>query len=417
MTTKTEASAAKGLGRGERIGPLAALSHRDFRLLWLGLLVSNAGTQLSRAAMAWQVYLLTGSPLSLGLAGLFQVLPLPVITLFAGALADTVDRRRLMLVTQAGSMAVVGGLGLLTALDLVQVWHVYAAGFLMTTFAALDRPARQSLIPALVPKEHLLNAFTLMTTLANASSFVGPLVAGVVLASGSIALAYLLDAVSFLAVVVALLALRARPGRPSGGGINAQTIVAGLRFVWGTPIIATMLGLDLAAMLLGSYHLMMPVFADRLQVGSVGYGALLAAPAAGAVIGSTGMLLLGRVERPGWLLLAAVGGYGLALVGLGLSNLFSLSLVCAALLGVTDSLSMAIRHTTVQLATPDSLRGRVSSAFQLCVQGGPGLGALILGTTATAVGIGPAVALGGLGVVAVVALLTQLSRPLRDLRG
>ena len=399
-----------------RVAPLAALGHRDFRLLYFGLLVSIMGSQITRATSAWLIYDLTGSATALGLAGLFAALPLIPMSLLGGALADAVERRRLMLAMQGLALFTVAALALLTATGRVAVWHLYVANVAITIVGVLDRPARQALIPSLVAPEHLLNAYTLMTTLMQAAGLVGPVLAGLALATVGPAGAFGLDALTFLAVIAALLLMRPPPVVGGGGGLNLGSVGEGLRFVRSQPIIVGLLGLDVVAMLFGYYPTLLPVFAALLDVGPTGFGLLTAAPAAGALAGAGIMLLIGQPRRPGWTMLVAVAGYALGLVGLGLSRWFPLALAFGALLGLTDAVSMTIRHTATQLHTPDALRGRVSSVFQISVQGGNSAGALTAGLAAGLLGAGPATALGGGLVLLSVALFGWLVRPLRTFK-
>jgi MFS family permease len=400
----------------ERVPPLAALGNRDFRLLWFGMLVSTMGSQITRAASAWLIYELTGSAFALGLSGLFSALPLIPMSLLGGALADAVERRRLMLAMQGLALLTVAALALLTASGRVAVWHLYVANVLITIVGVLDRPARQALIPSIVPPAHLLNAYTLMTTQMQAASLVGPVLAGLALATGGSALAFGIDALTFAAVIVALLLMEVPPIAAGGRKVSLGSIGEGLRFVWSKPIIVGLLGLDVVAMLFGYYQTLLPVFADRLGVGPQGFGLLTAAPAAGSLAGAGLMLLIGRLRRPGWTMLGAVAGYGIGLIGLGLTPWFPLALACGAALGLTDAISVAIRHAATQLNTPDTLRGRVSSVFQISVQGGNSVGALNAGFAAAALGAGPATALGGGLVLVAVALFGWLVRPLRAFR-
>jgi MFS family permease len=399
-----------------RVSPLAALGHRNFRLLYLGLLVSTLGSQITRAASAWLIYDLTGSAAALGLAGLFAALPLIPVSLFGGALADAVERRRLLLATQAAAFLTVAALAALSATGQISVWHLYAANFMITSVGVLDRPARQALIPSLVPPEQLFNAYTLMTTLMQAASLIGPMLAGLMLAAGGPAWAFAFNALTFVAVAVALLLMDVPPVSGGGRAVSLGSVGEGLRFVWSQPIIVGLLGLDVVAMLFGYYQTLLPVFAIRLGVGPEGYGLLAAAPAAGSLTGATIMLMVGRLRRPGWVMLGAVAGYALGLIGLGLSQWFLMSLACGGLLGLTDAISVTIRHTATQLNTPDELRGRVSSVFQISVQGGNSVGALNAGFAAALLGAGPATILGGSLVLLAVVLAGWFVRPLRTFK-
>jgi MFS family permease len=304
----------------------------------------------------------------------------------------------------------------LTATGLIAVWHLYAANFLITVVGVLDRPARQALIPSLVPPAHLLNAYTLMITMGHTSSLVGPMLAGLLLALVGPAAAFGVDALTFLAVIVVLLIMHVPPITGGGRKVSLGSIGEGLRFVWSKQIIMGLLGLDVVAMLFGYYPTLLPIFADLLGVGPQGFGLLTAAPAAGSLIGAGIMLLVGRLRRPGWVMLGAVAGYGLALIGLGLSSWFPLTLAFCVVLGLTDSISMAIRHTTTQLNTPDEVRGRVSSVFQISTQGGNSVGALNAGFAAALLGTSPATVVGGSLVLVAVTLFGWLVRPLRTFK-
>lgn len=400
-----------------KVPPLASLAHRDFRLLYTGLLISMIGTQITRVTNGWLLYDMTGSAAALGIAGLTAALPLIPMSLLGGALADAVERRRLMLVMQTLSLLTIGSLALLTQAQMIQPWHIYLSGAIMTITGVLDRPARQALIPSLVPREHLLNAYTLMTTLVQAGSLVGPIIAGAALAVAGAAVAYAVDSISFLAVVIALLLMHVPPIAGGGRKVSLGSIVDGLRFVFSKKIIVGLFGLDIVAMLFGFYPTLLPVFAaDVLKVGPEGLGWLVAAPAAGSLTGAMIMLAAGQVRRPGWVMLGAVFGYGLALVGLGLSVWLPLSLLFGALLGMTDAISMAIRHAAMQIETPDEYRGRVSSAMQISVQGGNSIGTLTAGLAGAALGAGPAAALGGVLVMGATTLFGWLVPPLRKYR-
>ena len=396
-----------------RVSPLAALRHRNFRLLYIGLLVSTLGSQITRATSAYMIYQLTGSAFALGLAGLFSALPLIPLSLLGGALADAVERRRLMLTMQVLALLTVGSLAVLAGMGQIAVWHLYVANFLITIVGVLDRPARQALIPSLVAPEHLLNAYTLMTTLMQTSSLAGPVLAGLALATLGPAGAFGIDALTFLAVIGSLLLLTVPPLVGGGRALSLSSIREGLHFVWSKQIIVGLLGLDVVAMLFGYYPTLLPIFADRLGVGPQGFGLLTAAPAAGSLAGATIMLLIGRLRRPGWVMLAAVAVYGLGLIGLGLSTWFPLALACCALLGLSDAISVAIRQVATQLNTPDALRGRVSSVFQISVQGGNSIGAMDAGIAAGLLGVGPATIAGGGLVIAAVMLFGWFVRPLR----
>ncbi len=333
-----------------------------------------------------------------------------------GALADAVERRRLMLATQALALITVLVLAALTATGMIVVWHLYVTNVLITIVGTLDRPARQAVVSGLVSPPHLMNAYALLTTVGQSASLAGPVMAGLMLATAGPAAAFAFDALTFLAVIFALLLMDVPPLAGGGRRISVDSIGEGLRFVWASPIIVGLLGLDVVTMLFGYYPTLLPVFADRLGAGPEGYGLLAAVPAAGSLTGVALMLLSGRFRRPGWVMLAAVARYAFGLIGLGLSTWFPLALVFGALLGLTDAFSVTIRSAVTQLSTPDALRGRVSSVFQISVQGGNSVGALTAGLAAGLLGVGTATVLGGGMVLACVVLFGWLVRPMRTFK-
>ena len=362
------------------------------------------------------IYELTGSAFALGLSGLISALPLIPLSLLGGALADAVERRKLMLAMQVLALVTVGSLAILAGTDHLAVWHLYIGNFMITIVGMLDRPARQALIPSLVAPEHLLNAYTLMTTMMQTSSLAGPVLAGLALATLGPGGAFGIDAITFLAVIASLLLMTLPPMVGGYRPLSLSSIREGLQFVWSKQIIVGLLGLDVVAMLFGYYQTLLPIFAARLDVGPQGYGLLTAAPAVGSLAGALIMLLIGRLRRPGWVMLAAVAGYGLALIGLGLSTWFPLALVACAALGLTDAISVSIRQVATQLSTPDALRGRVSSVFQISVQGGNSIGAMDAGIAAGFLGVGPATVVGGGLVITAVLLFGWFVRPLRTFK-
>ena len=380
--------------------PYRTLRHRDFRLLWAAELLSTSGSQIQRVAVAWQVYDLTGDPLQLGLLGLVRFFPVAAFGLFGGVLADRRDRRRLLLLSQFGLLATSGGLAALTALDLVAVAAIYALTFVSAAVAAVGGPSRQALIPALVPERDVAGALTMNTLVFHVAAVSGPALGGLIIAQFGVALAYAIDAVTFLAVIAALLAMRARPmvaARTVGGLALA---IEGLRFVRRTPILLGVMSLDFVATFFGASNTLMPIFAEEvLDVGPRGLGFLLAAPAAGALTGSIVMSTRPVPRRPGAGVIAAVAVYGAALAGFGLSTSFPVALALLAVSGAADAVSMALRLTVRTVVTPDELRGRIAAVHSTFAMGGPQLGEFEAGLVAALLGAGPSVALGGLATV------------------
>lgn len=401
------ASPAPG-GPVERLSPFIALTHPDYRLLLIGRFVNTLGRQMQTVAITIHIYQLTGSPLQLGLIGLFRVLPLIFFSLVGGVLADAIDRRRLLLITQPILLVCSAILALLTTLDAITVGIIYAITFFTAAAGALDQPARQALIPALVPRAHLPNALSWNITAMEIATIAGPALGGVIIARAGLAWTYGLDALSFLAVIAALLLMRARPGAAATGGVRGwRAAVEGLGFIRKNPIVMAVMGLDFGATFWGSATVLLPVVADQiLRVDEEELGLLFAAPAIGALIGAAAMTLLSnRIRKPGWPLLLAVVAFGLMTLGFGLATTFPLAFLFLAGTGLTDAISMTLRHQILQLLTPDALRGRVTAANQVFVQGGPQLGQLEAGAVAAAYGTSFSIASGGIAcIVTVIAI-------------
>jgi MFS family permease len=403
----------------------SALRHRNFRLIWIGLLLSFIGTFMQNAALLWNVSLLVPPDrkgLALGAVGLVRVIPILIFSMISGVVADAWDRRKLMLLTQSGSAVVAVGLAWLALSGNTSVWPVYALAALGSAVGAFDLPARQSLVPSLVPRHDLPNAISLNTIMQQTSQVLGPALGGIVIASANVGWAYVFNAVSFAAVIVALLLMRGVPTRPEEStakdAISWEAALEGLRFVFRSPLIRSTMLLDFFATFFSSATALLPIFAqDILKVGARGYGWLYAAPAVGAVLMSAAMVLLtSRIKRRGPILLWAVGLYGLATVAFGISRSFWITFACLALTGVADTISMVIRNIVRQLETPDRLRGRMIGVSMVFFIGGPQLGEMEAGAVANWLGAPFSVISGGLGCILAVAWLAASTPELRRYR-
>jgi MFS family permease len=418
---------------------LSALRHRNFRLLWFGLLISFSGSLMQSAAILWHVSLLVPEQkraLALGLVGLVRVIPVVFFSLLSGVAADVFDRRKLMLATQTVSAILAAGLAVMTWRGLHAVWPVYAIAAASSAVGAFDLPARQSLIPNLVPREHLANALTLNTIMFQVAAVLGPALGGIVIGQMGVAWAYGFNAVSFLVVIIALAMMRGvsarelaspTPHNGEGGAVGQDTKKAeftvaaaldGLRFVFRAPLIRSTMLLDFFATFFSSATALLPIFAqDILGVGASGYGWLYAAPAAGAILTSAVMVkAVDVIERRGAVLVAAVIGYGLATVAFGLSRSFWLSFACLALTGATDTVSMVFRNLLRQLETPDHLRGRMTGVNMIFFMGGPQLGELEAGLVANWLGAVVSVVTGGIGCIAATVWIAAKTPALRAYR-
>ncbi len=380
----------------------AALRHRDFRLLWAGQMVSVTGSQMQFVAINWHVYILTKSAFALGLVGLFRGIPIIICSLLGGVVADAVDRKQLMMITQIVMLACAALLAILTVAKLISIWPIYLLSAFASAATAFDIPARQSLMPSLVPAEDFPNAVSLGMIVFNVATIGGPALAGVLLAESGPALIYGLNAASFVAVIVALLMIKTS-GRPNVEGegksqLSYAALKEGLRFVRHTPIIVQTMTLDFAATFFASATLLLPIFAQKvLHVDARGYGLLSAAPAIGSVITALAMARIGQFNRQGRLVVISVAIYGVATAAFGASHWFWFSLLMLAVTGAADTVSTVLRQTIRQLATPDHIRGRMTSINMMFFMGGPQLGELEAGSVAYLIGPQLSVITGGLG--------------------
>jgi MFS family permease len=382
-----------------------------------------AGSMMQNAAILWHVSLLVPPAqrgVALGMVGLVKIVPIVGFSLVCGVVADATDRRRLMLVTQSGMALAAAALAALAFTGARSLWPIYALAAASSAFGAFDGPARQSLIPALVPREHIPNAISLNTIMFQTASVLGPALGGLVIAAGGVGWAYAANAVSFLAVIAALLLMRDVPARAEGtaSDVSLRSAREGLRFVFHTPLIRSTMLLDFFATFFASATALLPIFAqDILHVGAHGYGMLSAAPSVGAMVMSVAMIpWLDRIQRRGRVMLWAVAGFGLATVAFGLSRSFALTFVCLALTGATDTVSMVIRNVIRQLRTPDTMRGRMTSVNMIFFMGGPQLGEFEAGLVAGAWGAPFSVISGGIGCLIATAWVAARTPELRRYR-
>lgn len=393
-----------------------ALRRPDFLRLWLGFAFSEAGSQVTQVAIAWQLYLLTHSALSLGLVGLFRFLPILLMSLAGGVVADGVDRRRLILFAQTALAANSASLAWLTWTGRVTPAALYGFSFLAGLARAFDNPARQALLPNLVTAEELPNALSLNASAWQVATIAGPSLGGLLLAWKGPALAYAVDAVSFGGMALAAWAISFREKSAFRSQISLEAAVEGLLFLRRTPVILWLMALDFMACFFAGSMMLMPIYADQLlHVGARGLGFLYAAPAAGALVAALAMAARPPVRRQGTTVLAAVFAYGASIALFGISRNFALSLVFLTASGASDTVSMIIRQTVRQLLTPDELRGRMTSVNMVFFMGGPQLGELEAGAVAKAFGAPFSVVSGG--VLCAVGVLAFLAAPsLRRLR-
>ena len=380
------------------VDPAPLRLDRDFRLLWSGQAISTAGRMITAVVLPYQVYVLTGDVLAVGALSLVQLVPILVFTLGGGAVADAVDRRRLLLATQAGLTVVTLGLVLLALVPSPPVAGIYALAFVAAGLAAVDQPTRASAIPRLVPPERLQSAISLNQLVFNAGAVVGPAIGGVVVAVFSVSAAYLIDAVTYGAAITALLLMRPIPPAANAVRPSIAAVVEGLRFARRRrPVLGTFI-VDFVAMVFGSPRSLFPAMAlDVFKVGPVGLGLFSSAIALGAMVGALFSGWTTGIRRPGRAVLVAVAVWGLGIAGFGLSTFsFPLALLCLAIAAAADVVSAVLRSFMVQALTPDALRGRVSSIHILVVTGGPRIGDAEAAAVAALAGPAVSVVSGGI---------------------
>lgn len=395
--------------------PLAPFRSRDFSLLWFGSFVSQAGSQMHVVAVSWQVYELTKDPLALGGIGVARIVPLVLLALGSGVLADALDRRKLMLWSQFAMMLCSAALALASSLGIISIWWIFVVTALSSAAATLGMPARQAIVPNLVPRQHLASALSLNIISWQAATIMGPTFGGFIIAGLGVGAVYWIDAFSFVAVIVALLLMRVGAVIGERRPVNLRAAVEGFVFVRRNTLIWSTMLLDFLATLLGSATVLLPLFAtDVLQVGSVGVGLLYAAPSVGAVV-TSGLLSVwgGTLRRQGRILLVAVVIYGLCTAVFGLSTSFWLSALMLVGVGAADTVSMVIRQTIRQLTTPDDMRGRMTAVGMLFFAGGPQLGEIEAGVAARLMGGPLSVAAGGLACMLMVGVLSLSTPALR----
>jgi MFS family permease len=393
-----------------------ALRHRNFTLIWSGLLVSNMGTWMQNVAQSWLIYKLTGNdPLYLGWLGLSFAIPMVIAPPIGGAVADRVDRIKLLYVTQTSSLLLAVLLALLTWTGVVRPWHILLTTFAGALLLAFDNPTRQSLIPELVPRADLLNALSLNSATYTGAALVGPALAGTLLDVIGAGWLFMLNAVSFLAVIGALLTMRDLPQRQRRPTSLRDALFGGFIYSWRHKLIVFLLLLSALAALFGrSYQQLLPVFADDIwHVGSGGYGALLSAGGAGALFGAFAMSSVREIRRQGRVLVVSGVIFCIALAAFALSRWFWPGVALLVVVGIASTVFTTMIATVIQLRVPGELRGRVISLYAITLIGLPSLGALGVAALARALSAGATagwarLALGLLDVLGVDAITGRL---------
>jgi MFS family permease len=368
--------------------PWASLRYRDYSLLFITSLFVTTAQQMRQTQNLYQVYELSGSAFQLGLTGLAQGIPLFTFGLFAGTLADFLDRRKLLLLTIGGNLLVAVTLGVLTLAGAIRVWHILVGTALTSAINIILNPSRMAMISRVVPRSHLTNAVSLNSSVSQSAFFFGPMMAGLSLAWMTTGNAYLSNGLFYLPAAAGILLLKTS-GAPekTRGPFSFISILGGVRFLFSQPVLFTLVILDFAISGLGYYRPLLPIFAkDILRVGPAGFGALSSAPAVGGVFGTLLLLFAGDIRHKGLLALWSLFSYGIALGFFAVSTNFWLSLFLLGILGLANSLQAVMRQTAFHLLTPDHLRGRAFAVFNMFSQGANSVGATEVGFMAALIG-------------------------------
>jgi MFS family permease len=380
-----------------------AFRHRNYRLFFSGQLVSLIGTWMQSVAQSWLVLQLSGDPFLLGLVAAVQFVPVLVLGLFGGLIADVLPKRKTLIVTQAIQMMLAFVLFGLAASGIVEVWHIIVLAALLGITNAVDMPTRQAFAVEMVGREDVANAVALNSATFNAARILGPAIAGLTIGAFDISIAFLLNGLSFMAVIVAYSVMRddelhSPPLilRPRSVGEVRTTLAEGLRYVWATPLVllATAV-IGLASTFGMNFNVIIPALAqDVLRTDAAGYGFLMAASGIGALVAAL-TIAFSRRSRPG-LIAGGAALLGVAEIALALSGSFGVSLVLMFVVGLGAILMAATANTTIQLTVPDQLRGRTMSVYTTVFAGSTPFGGLLMGWIASRFGVDVSIAVGGI---------------------
>jgi len=398
----------------------AALRHKRYLYLWLGLLISIAGSQMQISALFWHIRILTGEPqvLALGGIGLARILPVIIFSFLAGPVADTLNRRLIIFVTQTAMALVALALAFLTFTGHITIWYIYLLTAIQATAVAFDGPARQAMIPNIVPAEDLPSAFSMSSIAMNTGSIIGPALSGIVIVTLGQGYTYFFNAVSFLAVLLALALIGPVSQDNRKSGIHLTAALDGVRFIFSKPIIFSTMLMDFVATFFASANTMMPIVAkDILKVSEIGYGWLSSAQAIGSVAAGVVVSQVQKLGKQGPIFLIAIVIFGSATVLFGATSAFAIAMLALILMGAADAVSTIIRNTIRQLNTPDHIRGRMTSVNQIFFQGGPQLGEVESGLVASLFGVPAAIISGGIGCIVGTALIVLKWPQLRTYNG
>ncbi|HET9296544.1 MAG TPA: MFS transporter, partial [Candidatus Binatia bacterium] len=367
---------------------LRSLRHRNFRLLMEGALISSSGDFMQNIAQSWLVWELTRSPVALGVIAFFDTLPRLLVGAVGGAIADRFDRRRVLQVTQALAMMQAIIYWLAVEFEFIEFWHIAGLAFFLGVVNTINQTARQSLVNSLVPKEELLNAIGLQSSVFNFSKILGPSVGGVIISFIGVAGCFLINALSFVALLFNLYLMDLPPWEKRRDKQSLlEDIGEGFRYVRDNRRILYIVGISYVVALFGApYNRFVPVFATNiLQVGPTGFGLLMAAPGLGATVASLSLATVKKLRVGVHAICYCVLGFAFSLILFAFSQSFVLSLIFLAMVGFSQIAERALSNTAIQVATPSHLLGRVLSLFFMD-RGLWSLGSVIIGTAASVIG-------------------------------
>jgi MFS family permease len=397
--------------------PYAALRFAEYRSYILGNVAANIGSDMQSVAVGWELYERTGAAMALGWVGLVQALPIMLLAMPAGQLADRMDRRRIILMGQLVMAVCSLGLAIVSYARGPVEW-MYAMLLLGSAGRAVLWPATQALVPQLVPVEAFGSAVTWRSSTFQIASVAGPALGGFMIGlQHTAAWVYVVDAALAAVNCYCICRIAPRPVTRAGEAASLKTLLAGFRYVRDSKLILAALTLDLFAVLLGGATALLPIYAkDILRVGPMGLGWLRAAPAVGAFCMAVTLSHLPPLRRAGWALLLSVTAFGAVTIVFGVSTWFWLSLLMLACCGAADNISVVVRHNLVQLGTPDEMRGRVSAVNSVFISGSNELGSFESGIVARFFGPVMSVVSGGIGTIVVVALAAWIWPEIRKLQ-
>ncbi len=375
----------------------SSLKIKYFRIYWLGMFVSLIGTWIQSIALSWLIFQLTNSAFLLGVVGFLSSIPIFVLSLFGGVLADRINKRNILIFTQIAFMLLAFLLAVLTQFKIITTHQIMVIALLNGIIMAFDAPTRQSIVVELAGREHLFNAIALNSVAFNSSRIIGPAIAGILVSVIGMSACFYLNGISFLAVIIALFYIKYRKGLTQNNNSAFKDLKEGLIFISGHRLILALISMVAAVSLFGiSYVILMPVFVnDVLHIGVKGLGILMSSTGLGALIGALSLARLGDFKYKGRFLISSVFLFSLSLIVFSLSKSYSLAIFILVFIGCTSVIPIALINTLIQVNVPDKFRGRVMSIFMITFAGMMPFGNLISGALAQGLGVSMALFLCG----------------------